>query len=90
MIAERAEPGSQRWLDAVCRAVRRNAGVDPSRCRAGQHDVIDMIIIAAQPSVRFEMVVNPDHDIDLDRRAALQSVEAAPVIRRLVTVYGEH
>ncbi|MGE3109029.1 MAG: hypothetical protein AB7N65_15675 [Vicinamibacterales bacterium] len=52
--------------------------------------MIDMIIVGGQPGVRFDAADHNSPDIDLARPAAFQSVEAAPVIPRLVTVQGEH
>ncbi|MGE4198559.1 MAG: hypothetical protein AB7G11_15720 [Phycisphaerales bacterium] len=90
VMGDQAEPGAPTWLDAVCRAVRRDAGVDASRCPAGERDVIDMIIVGGQPGVRFDAADHNSSDIDLARHSAFQSVGAAPVIPRLVTVPGEH
>ncbi|MGE3110103.1 MAG: hypothetical protein AB7G11_13920 [Phycisphaerales bacterium] len=53
VAAHGAAPGSPEWLNAVCRAVRMDAAVAPSRCANGECDVIDMIIIGAVPAINF-------------------------------------
>lgn len=57
------QPGSELWMASVCRAVRDDADLPRSICPPEKHDIIDMIILGAVPSIVFgPAAVSPTTD----------------------------